>query len=75
MVKNYQSYLSGTGCIRSTGGIVIPRTLLRRMGTVTLCHIKACYSTWQSCHINAHVIVDGNHKLLHPDRCYRGQES
>lgn len=48
MVKNYQSYLSGTGCIRSTNGIVIPRILLRRMGTVTLCHIKACYSTWQS---------------------------
>jgi len=34
MVKNYQSYLSETGCIRSTGGIVIARTLLRGMGTV-----------------------------------------
>ena len=43
MVRNYQSYLSGTGCIRSTGGIVIPRTLLRGMGTVTLSYHGLCY--------------------------------
>ena len=42
-----------------------------------VCHIKACYSTWQSyiCHINAHVMVHGNHKLLHPHHCYRGWET
>jgi hypothetical protein len=77
MVKNYQSYLSGTACIQGTGGIVIPKTLLKRVGTVTLFVISRLVilhdsHTW---HINAHVMVDENHKLLHPDLCYRGQGS
>jgi hypothetical protein len=61
-VRNHKSYLSGTGCIRSTGGIVIPRTLLRRTGTLNslsyqglLCYMAVihlsyqcpCYGRWK----------------------------